>query len=296
MDTLRHGLWGVLATPFRGSGMALDLTSLENEIAFFASVGADGLVVLGVFGEGKSLTRAERARVIQCVASSSTELPVVVGLPDWSTAVEDSSIAVSILGDQICGVMAIVDDESPLVMTERYTDLHQASGAGVVVQDYPQASGVRMQPSDLARVISECPFTVAAKEEAPPTSSTIALLSESTSVPVFGGLGGMGLIDELAAGAAGAMTGFSHPEALRQALDSFAAGGFSRCREAMAPWLPLANFEAQPGIGLAIRKEILHRRGIIADPAVRAPNQALPPAIEPLLSAHLAAVDEGGLL
>jgi 4-hydroxy-tetrahydrodipicolinate synthase len=106
----------------------------------------------------------------------------------------------------------------------------------------------------------------------------------------------MGLLDELAAGAAGAMTGFSHPEALRQAVDAFEKGGFSSCRQAISPWLPLANFEAQPGVGLAIRKEILRRRGVIDDAAVRPPNQGLPAGIEPLLADHLAAIEEAGLL
>jgi hypothetical protein len=34
-------------------------------------------------------------------------------------------------------------------------------------------------------------------------------------------------------------------------------------------------YEQQPGIGLAIRKEILHRRGVIASPALRPPGARL---------------------
>ena len=95
-------------------------------------------------------------------------------------------------------------------------------------------------------------------------------------MPVYGGLGGVGLLDELAAGAAGAMTGFSHPEGLQAALTAWADGGFRAAREAFAPWLPLVNFEAQPGVGLALRKEVLRRRGIIAESIVRPPAPKLP--------------------
>ena len=35
--------------------------------------------------------------------------------------------------------------------------------------------------------------------------------------------------------------------------------------------VPLMRFEFQEGIGMAIRKEVLHRRGALASPATRAP-------------------------
>ena len=86
------------------------------------------------------------------------------------------------------------------------------------------------------------------------------------------------------------MTGFSHPEGLRQALDAWTEGGVPAARAAFAPWLPLVNFEAQPGIGLAIRKEILHHRGLFEEGAVRPPARTAPPELLRLLPGHLAAV------
>jgi 4-hydroxy-tetrahydrodipicolinate synthase len=105
---------------------------------------------------------------------------------------------------------------------------------------------------------------------------------------VFGGLGGVGLLDELASGASGAMTGFSAPEGLRAALDAFTAGGFDAARAAWAPWLPLATFEAQAGIALALRKQLMHRRGVLDHPTVRPPARPLPPSLLPLVEQHLA--------
>ena len=86
------------------------------------------------------------------------------------------------------------------------------------------------------------------------------------------------------------MTGFSHPEGLQQALVAFDEGGFPAAREVFAPWLPLVNFEAQPGIGLAMRKEILRRRGVFADGAVRPPARSVPPQLLDLMTRHLEAV------
>jgi 4-hydroxy-tetrahydrodipicolinate synthase len=83
---------------------------------------------------------------------------------------------------------------------------------------------------------------------------------------------------------------FSHPEGLQAALTAWADGGFRAAREAFAPWLPLVNFEAQPGVGLALRKEVLRRRGLISESIVRPPAPQLPPALADLIDAHLDAV------
>ena len=39
--------------------------------------------------------------------------------------------------------------------------------------------------------------------------------------------------------------------------------------------LPLIVFEAQPVVGLAVRKEVLRRRGVLATAVVRAPGRPL---------------------
>lgn len=287
-EPLSRGLWGVLATPFSGPALAVDQDSLRREVAHYLTVPADGLVVLGVFGEGASLDSAERRLVVRTVAEAAPSTPLVVGLSARATAVavEQAREAVAAAGRPV-SVMVQVNTAFAETLTAHLRAIHDATGAGVVLQDYPETSGVRVPASVVLEVLESCPFVVAVKSEAPPTSVAIARLTASTSVPVFGGLGGVGLLDELAAGAAGAMTGFSHPEGLRAALDAFASGGVAAASRAFAPWLPLVNYEAQPGIGLAVRKEILRRRGLFADGAVRPPAPAAPPEILALLPAHL---------
>lgn len=178
----------------------------------------------------------------------------------------------------------------PAVLSKHLSAVHESTGAGIVLQDYPETSGVRIGAVAVLEVLELCPFVVAVKSEAPPTSVAIGRLTARTKVPVFGGLGGVGLLDELAAGAAGAMTGFSHPEGLRATLDAWSDGGFAAARAAFAPWLPLVNYEAQPGIGLAVRKEILHQRGIFEEGSVRPPAPSAPERILHLLPAHLTEV------
>lgn len=293
-DPLGRGLWGVLATPFHGPDLALDTESLRREVHHYLGVPADGLVVLGVFGEGASLDAEERRLSVATVADAAPSTPLVVGLSARATpvAVEQGRQALEAARRPV-SLMVLVNTADPERLADHLRAVHEATGASVVLQDYPEAGGVRIVTDAVLAVLERCPFVVAVKSEAPPTSVAIGRLTGSTTVPVFGGLGGVGLLDELAAGAAGAMTGFSHPEGLRAAIDAFAAGGFTAAREAFAPWLPLVNYEAQPGIGLAVRKEILRRRGLFADGAVRPPAAPAPREILDLLPAHLKEVSDG---
>jgi 4-hydroxy-tetrahydrodipicolinate synthase len=291
-NTLRSGLWCVLATPFHGPDLAVDLTSLRKELDLYAAVPADGLVVVGVFGEAAALDSAEQAAVVAAVAGHDSGLPVVAGIPGRTTAVavEQAAGVVRAGEGRVEAVMVQANTADPDLLARHLRAVHEATGTGIVLQDYPETSGVRITPPQVLAVLEACPFVVAVKSEAPPTAAAIGQLTAKTSVPVFGGLGGVGLLDELAVGAAGAMTGFSHPEGLRTALDAWSSGGYTAAREAFAPWLPLVNFEAQPGVGLALRKEILHRRGVFAGGAVRPPARPIPDILLDLLPDHLAAV------
>jgi 4-hydroxy-tetrahydrodipicolinate synthase len=292
---LEPGLWVVLATPFDES-YAVDHASLRRQVALARSAGAQGVVVLGVFGEAQSLDLREQGSVVRTVAADG--LPVVVGLPARTTAVavEQAEVALGAAGERLRALMVQVNAADPAVVVEHLHRVHDATGAGVVLQDYPLVSGVRTSTDAVLQVLAGCPFVVAVKAESAPTPPAVARIAAGSDAPVFGGLGGVGLVDELACGAAGAMTGFSHPEGLRQTLDAFARGGVEIACEAWAPWLPLVNFEGQAGIGLALRKQLLHRRGVLTTPLVRPPAPGAPPELLPLLEEHLQRVAANGLV
>ncbi|NUL46434.1 dihydrodipicolinate synthase family protein [Cellulosimicrobium funkei] len=288
-ENLAPGLWGILATPFSGARLDIDKASLAREVQFFRDLPATGVVALGVFGEGAALSHEEQKQVVRTVTESAPELPVVVGLSARSTApaLEQSAVAIEASSRQLAGLMVQINSASPSVLAGHLQQIHDATGLGIVLQDYPLVSGVRMTSTDILETLVSCPFVVAIKSEAPPTAAAIAELTHGTQVPVFGGLGGVGLIDELAAGAAGAMTGFSRPEGLLAAIRAWDDGGMPAAYEAFSPWLPLANFEAQPGIGLALRKELLRQRGIFTESGVRRPSPEVPPQLMPIMQQHL---------
>lgn len=283
------GLWGILATPFNASDFSVDEKSLRREVALFKNLGATGVVALGVFGEGAALNSQEQKSVVEIVCHEASDMPVIVGISErtTATAIEQAERATSAAGANLAGLMVQAHSANPQILSDHFAAIHEATGAGIILQDYPVASGVKISVTQVLQTLAQCPFIVAIKSESPPTAQVIASLTSKTNIPVFGGLGGVGLLDELAAGAAGAMTGFSYPEGLLEALRAFTAGGFESAREVFSKWLPLANFEAQPGIALALRKEILKQRGIFTDGAVRPPAPTMPEELRAIMTAHL---------
>jgi 4-hydroxy-tetrahydrodipicolinate synthase len=295
---LARGVWVILATPFERPGGDVDHASLARQVELAPAIGARGVVALGVFGESARLDDAERRAVVTTVVRAlapHANTGLVVGLSTLGTdetidQAHDLLEAARAGGAAVRAVMLQVPTAEPDALITHLAAVHAATGVDQVVQDYPLVSGVQVRAEDLAHAVAACPWVVAVKAEAPPTPPAIATLVAGTDVPVFGGLGGVGLLDELAVGSAGAMTGFSQPEALIATVDAFERAGFAAAHAEWSRWLPLATFEQQAGIALAIRKELLRRRGLIADASVRAPGAALPVSLVDGLEAHLAAL------
>jgi 4-hydroxy-tetrahydrodipicolinate synthase len=298
---LEPGVWAILPTPFTPDG-AIDLVSVATCVAFQRARGVTGLVALGVFGEASALTPEEMEQVLAAVVAAADGLPVVAGIDPLAT---DAAVALATRladagrragggeGGALRAVMVKVPSPDAAVTSDHLRAVADAAGCGVVVQDYPARSGVTIEPAALAEAVARCGVAVAVKAESAPSAPAVAALVArlGATVPVFGGLGGVGLLDELAAGAAGAMTGFAFPEGLFATVAAWRAGGFAAARAAWAPWLPVAVFEAQGPYALSLRKELLRRRGAIAHATVRPPSPSLPEGLAALVDAHLAAAE-----
>lgn len=300
MTALGAGVWIVVPTPFESGSLAVDLPSLRGMIRAYVDLAEKkaasskggkvaGLVALAVFGEAARLSVDERQRVLAAVLKCAGSLKVVVGVP--FTKPDEVADEVELIGatsmGRVAALMVQVNSNDPGELRIHLKNVNKQSGLPIVVQDYPPSSGVTIQAEALAQALKGLPFIAAVKCESPPTSVAIAQLhSLLPEIPLFGGLGGVGLLDELAAGAAGAMTGFSYPEALVDIVAAFETSGFDAARQEISPWLPLMNFEGQVSIGLAIRKTNIKSRGLIAHAVVRPPGRQLPVEIVPLVRHH----------
>jgi 4-hydroxy-tetrahydrodipicolinate synthase len=289
IEKLAPGVWGVLATPLTADGASVDTESLTRQVEHYVRIGATGLTALGVFGEAVRLTPAERRTVVGTVAAAAADLPMVIGLSalDAEAACAEAANVLDVLDRPPAGLMVQVGSPDPDAVVAQLNAVAERTGQGIVVQDYPVVSGVSIATDDLVAAVRRIPAAVAVKSESSPSPPAVAALVAGLDVPVFGGLGGTGLLDELAVGSAGAMTGFSVPEGLIACVNAFRDGGFTAAREVWRDYLPLVNFEFQAGIALSLRKHSFVHRGLIATPAVRPPAATAPEALLGVLREHL---------
>jgi 4-hydroxy-tetrahydrodipicolinate synthase len=275
-----EGVYSVLPTPFTAAG-EVDEDSLRRVIDLFIDAGVNGVTALGVTGEVARLEDRERQRVLETVTTHvNGRIGVVAG-----TTAEGTRTCISYSrAAKAAGATAVMvsPPRMPKLNSEavvrHYHALADAVDIEIVVQDYPPISGYAMEASLLARIAKELPRACTIKLEDPPTpfkTSRILEQAAGTDVRIFGGLGGVFLLEELMAGATGAMTGFAFPEILVQIVKLFRAGRVDDAADVFYRTVPLMRFEFQEGIGMAIRKEVLHRRGALASPATRAPASQL---------------------
>jgi len=273
-----RGVWTILPTPFAPDG-ALDEPSLGRLVEFVIGRGVQGLTILGVMGEAGKLSDAERERVVvRTIETAAGRVPVCVGTTHAAT---DRCLALSRQAEAF-GARALMVGPPALsrpneaALRRHYLDLVEAVGLPIVVQDYPPSSGVFMSPEFIGRLAGEHPRLRFLKLEDEPTApKTSAVLAANPDVRIFGGLGGLFLLEELRRGAIGTMTGFGFPEILVEIWTRFTTGDLEGARAAFHRALPLIRFENQAGINLALRKHLYQLRGAIDSAHVRAPAASL---------------------
>ena len=296
-----EGVYSVLPTPFAENG-DVDEASLRRVVELFIAAGVNGVTALGVTGEVARLDDGERARVLDVVLDQvAGRIGVVAGTSadGTRTCIQYSAQA------RAAGATAVMvsPPRMPKLNSEaivrHFNALAQAVDIEIVVQDYPPISGYTMEPALLARIARDIPRARTIKLEDPPTpfkTSRILEQAADLDVRIFGGLGGVFLLEELLAGATGAMTGFAFPEMLVEIVRLFRGGEIDRAAEVFYRAVPLMRFEFQEGIGMAIRKEVLHRRGALASPATRAPAAQLDSTTRSALDRVMAWVERQGVV
>ncbi|WP_208024342.1 dihydrodipicolinate synthase family protein [Amycolatopsis pithecellobii] len=282
IDRTSHGVYTIMPTPFH-SGGEVDLDSLRRLVDFYEAAGVDGLTVLGQLGEAPKLTHAESVEIVRVVLDR-TRLPVVVGVsaPGFGAmrTLTEEVMSLGASGVMIAPPANLRTDDQ---IVGYYTQAAAALGPGVpiVVQDYPLTFSVVMSVPVLCRIAREVPSVVMLKHEDWPGLEKIGALraaeekGELPRLAILCGNGGLFLDFEMRRGADGAMTGYCFPELL---LDVVRLAGEKRTEELhdiFDAHLPLIRYEQQPGVGLAVRKHVLRRRGLLASDTQRKPGRSL---------------------
>jgi 4-hydroxy-tetrahydrodipicolinate synthase len=281
LDESANGVYVIAVTPFLPDG-AVDMDSTDRMVDFYLNAGATGLTVLGIMGEAPKLTSAESAAFVRRIVSRvAGRVPVIVGVSAPGFA-QMQGLTKSVMDDGAAGVMIAppghlrTDDQ---IVGYYHQAVEFIGDAPFVVQDFPLVTGVQMSVPVIARIVQDLPSCVCLKHEDWPGLEKIGTLRKQATlnrrISILCGNGGVFLPEEMARGADGAMTGFAYPEMMVSVVKNHLNGTPDRGRDLFDAYLPLARFEQQPGLGLAIRKHVLAKRGVIAHATQRRPGAAL---------------------
>jgi 4-hydroxy-tetrahydrodipicolinate synthase len=284
------GIVPILATPFHDDE-SVDLDSLSRLVEFMAGIGVDGVTVLGVLGESNRLSDEERAKIVKtAVAAAQGRIPVVVGTSHTGTGVVRYYSRIA--QDLGAGAVMVTPAKEPVPDEDRILESFRRISDGlsipIVLQDHPASTEVHMSVALMLRLLQEVPGIKCIKEEAVPTAAKIRQLREGSKenpVPILTGLGALYAPFDLEAGSDGFNTGFAFPEVLMAMLRAAKRSDWKRVYQLYSWFAPLIVFEQQPGV--AIRKEILRRRGLLQSARARHPGATISAPVAKQLEALL---------
>ena len=274
-----RGVYPIAPTPFFDDGR-IDFESIDRLVDFYLGIGADGITVLGQLGEAPKLTHDESVAVALRMVRRAPLLPVIVGVsaPGFAAMRELTHEAMQggAAGVMIAPPSHLRTDEQ---IVGYYTQAVQAIGADVpfALQDYPLTFSVQMTPAVICRLVQELPSCVMLKHEDWPGLEKISALrgferdGDMRHLAILCGNNGLFLDYEMERGADGANTGYAFPDMLIDIVRLSEAGQREEAHDLFDAHLPLLRYEQQPGLGLAVRKYLLMRRGLLTSAALRAP-------------------------
>jgi 4-hydroxy-tetrahydrodipicolinate synthase len=273
-----RGIFPIVITPFTQSG-ALDEEGLRRVVRFCLEAGAAGLVGPANASEFATLADEERRRWLEVVVGeASGQVPVVAAITSGH------ALPAAALGRfaQELGAAGVMSMPPHVLHPDAggcyayYQALDAALEIPVCVQNYNGPVGTPMSGELLARLCRELPQVQYIKEETLPEprqlSATLKAVGDQC-LGIFGGQGGIYILDEFRRGAAGNMPGCHTTDALADLWQLLEQGAWAEARAFFNRLLPLFNFERLYGV--AVYKEILRRRGVIASACQRAPGGGL---------------------
>jgi 4-hydroxy-tetrahydrodipicolinate synthase len=282
LDHTAKGVFTIAATPFTPDGV-VDSASVDRMTDFYLSCGVSGITILGMMGEAPKLDPAESLAITRQVVRRAN-VPVVVGVSAPGFAAM-RSLARSAMDAGAAGVMIApppslrTDDQ----IINYFAQAVAAIGPDIpwVLQDYPLVLTVVMTPKVIRQIAMDNPSCVMLKHEDWPGLEKISGLrafqrdGSLRPLSILCGNGGLFLDFEMERGADGAMTGYAFPDMLVEVVKLSQQGQRSAAHDRFDAHLPLIRYEQQQGIGLAVRKYVLQKRGAIAHDTQRVPAGSL---------------------
>jgi 4-hydroxy-tetrahydrodipicolinate synthase len=278
-----RGVFPIAPTPFLPDG-TLDKASTAKLFDHYAVIGSTGLTVLGIMGEAPKLDHAESLFLVKEAVRAMGKSPIIVGVsaPGFAAmrALAREAMELGAGSVMIAPPNTLRTDDQ---IVNYYAQAIEAIGTDVpfVIQDYPLTLSVVMTPKVIQRIVTDNPSCVMLKHEDWPGLEKISALRNFEKdgtlrrIAILCGNGGLFLDFEMERGADGANTGYAFPEMLIDVVNLMGKGERDTAHDLFDAHLPLLRYEQQPAVGLAVRKYVMMRRGLIAHDAQRKPGAGI---------------------
>ncbi len=273
-----RGIFPIVVTPFT-PGLELDEAGLRRVVRFCIEAGARGLVGPANASEFSTLSDDERRRWIEIVVGEAAgQVPVIAATTCGHAlpAIALSRFAQQVGADCIMAMPPHVVHPDAAGCYAYYRALSASLDIPVMIQNYVGPIGTPMSAELIGRMCRELPRVEYVKEETVPSPRMVSQIIAAAGPAcrgVFGGQAGQYLLDEYRRGSAGNMPACQTTDLLQGVWDLLEAGDERAARARFNRVLPLINYERLYGV--ALYKEVLYRRGVIACRACRTPGKEL---------------------
>lgn len=284
IDANARGVYPISITPFLDDG-AVDFEGMDRLTDFFLACKVPGITLLGVLGEANKLSHDESMALLQrVIRRAGGAMRVIVGAShvgfDNFQAFTDAAMGAGAAGIMVAPASGLKNEEQ----VNNFFDVligRLGDAVPLALQDFPQNTGVFVSADTICRLLKRHPSIKIVKHEESPALRKITRLraqeasGERARVSILVGNSGIHLPQELRRGVDGANTGVAFPEMLIEVCNRFFDGKAESAEDLYDIFLPLVRHEQPLGFGLAIRKEIFRRRGLIGCARLRAPGPAM---------------------
>lgn len=268
-----QGVGPPLVTPFTEEG-ELDEASLRDLVGWVEDRGVDFIVPCGSNSEAELMTAAERARVVEVVASEAS-VPVLAGTgsPGLRETLSATEAAADAGADGALVVTPFYYDHGQDALADYYRELADASPIPVYLYSVPAYTGVRIQPETVER-LADHPNVAGMKDSTGNVAEFVRTVRRTADADFDPMVGTAGVLAQaLSAGATGGVVALANlaPAASRAVYGAFADGDPERARDLNADLVEL-NRAVTATHGIAGLKYAMRERGAPAG-HVRTPHR-----------------------
>ena len=268
------GVFAILASPFDENGHFV-AEGLARQVDLALAWRIPGVVFPGIASEVHTLSAAERKTGVEAIVRrASGQLKVVAGVSaaDAQQALDLVHHAVSSGAD---GIMAMPsqDVEGREVSSHFEAIAELAAGCPMLLQSAPPPLGKPLSASQIAQTVNDVAGIRYVKQEADPIPHAISETLERVGGSidgVFGGAGGLHVVEEFRRGTIGSMPGIHLADVVAEIWQACEAGDEDRARSIHRLLLPAVIRAAT--LGPCFAKTVLVRRAVLESWRTRGPS------------------------